>query len=56
MPSLKTGTINVDVPTVIKELRSGKITFKNDAGANLHQAVAKVSWSIKKLKIILKNI
>ncbi len=50
MPSLKTGTINVDVPTVIKELRSGKITFKNDAGANLHQAIAKISWDLAKIK------
>jgi len=50
MPSPKTGTIGIDVPKIIKELRSGKITFKNDAGANLHQAVAKVSWSIEKIK------
>jgi len=50
MPSPKTGTINVDVPALIKELRSGKITFKNDAGANLHQAVAKVSWTTEKIQ------
>lgn len=50
MPSPKTGTINIDVPLVIKELRSGKVTFRNDAGANLHQAVAKVSWDLEKIK------
>jgi len=50
MPSPKTGTISTDVPKVIEELRSGKITFKNDAGANLHQAVAKVSWATEKIK------
>jgi len=50
MPSPKTGTIGVDVPKIIKELRSGKITFKNDAGANLHQAVAKISWDLEKIK------
>ena len=50
MPSLKTGTISTDVSKVIKELRLGKIIFKNDAGANLHQAVAKVSWATEKIK------
>jgi len=50
MPSPKTGTIGVDVFTIIKELRGGKITFKNDAGANLHQAVAKISWDLEKIK------
>jgi len=50
MPSPKTGTIGVDVPAIIKELRGGKITFKNDAGANLHQSVAKISWDEEKIK------
>lgn len=50
MPSPKTGTISTDVPAVIKELRSGKVTFKNDAGANIHQAVAKISWDKEKIK------
>ncbi len=50
MPSPKTGTISTDVPAVIKELRLGKVTFKNDAGANVHQAVGKTSWPIEKIK------
>ncbi|MCF7907052.1 50S ribosomal protein L1 [Patescibacteria group bacterium] len=50
MPSPKTETIGEDIEDIIKSLRSGKIAFKNDAGANLHQALAKVSWDQKKIK------
>ena len=55
MPSPKAGTIGLDVPGIIKELRRGKITFKNDAGANLHQAVAKISWDLGKIKENIKE-
>jgi len=50
MPSPKTETIGENVEDIIKSLRSGKIAFKNDAGANLHQALAKVSWDQEKIK------
>ena len=55
MPSPKTGTIGDDVPGIIKELRKGKVAFRNDAGANLHQAVAKISWSLEKIKDNIKE-
>jgi large subunit ribosomal protein L1 len=50
MPSPKTETIGENIEDIIKSLRSGKIAFKNDAGANLHQALAKVSWDQERIK------
>ena len=50
MPSPKSETISTDVKKTIKELRKGKITFKNDAGGNLHICIGKVSWKSEKIK------
>lgn len=50
MPSPKTETIGENIEEIIQGLRAGKIAFKNDAGANLHQALAKVSWDKEKIK------
>jgi len=50
MPSPKTGTVTADIKKAITDLAKGKITFKNDAGGNIHQAVGKVSWKKEKIK------
>jgi large subunit ribosomal protein L1 len=50
MPSPKTETIGENIEEIIQSLRAGKIAFKNDAGANLHQALAKVSWDNEKIQ------
>jgi len=50
MPNPKTGTVDKDVAKMIKELKSGKIAFKNDDGSNIHQAIGKVSFSAAALK------
>jgi len=50
MPSPKTGTVTTEIKKTIKELQKGKISFKNDAGANLHQPVGKISWTQDKIK------
>jgi len=49
MPSPKNETVTKDVAKVVKELKGGKITFKNDEGSNIHQMIGKVSWDDKKL-------
>ncbi len=49
MPSPKNETITTDLKKTIGELKKGKISFKNDDTANLHQTIAKVSWDDKKI-------
>lgn len=49
MPSPKNETITTDLAKTIAELKGGKITFKNDDGANLHQIIGKVSFAPEKL-------
>ncbi|MFH1537049.1 MAG: 50S ribosomal protein L1 [Patescibacteria group bacterium] len=49
MPNPKTGTIGPNVATIISELKKGKVTFKNDDSANVHQLVGKVSFDEKQL-------
>ncbi len=52
MPSTKNETVTSDIDKTIKELKGGKVNFKNDDTGNLHQAIGKISWSTEKL---LKN-
>ncbi|MGB0757236.1 MAG: 50S ribosomal protein L1 [Patescibacteria group bacterium] len=49
MPSPKAETVTPDVEKAVKELSQGKITFKNDATANVHVAVGKVSMGTEAL-------
>lgn len=50
MPNPKTGTVSPDVAKMVKELKGGKVAFKNDDTANIHQAIGKVSFDDAKLK------
>ena len=43
MPNPKTETVGTNVKKMIEELKKGKVTVKNDATANLHQGVGKIS-------------
>jgi len=45
MPSPKNETITTNLKKTIAELKKGKVSFKNDDTANLHQAIAKTSMS-----------
>ena len=49
MPNPKTGTIGPNIGNLISELKKGKITFKNDDSANIHQLIGKVSFEEKQL-------
>ncbi|MBU1167133.1 50S ribosomal protein L1 [Patescibacteria group bacterium] len=53
MPNPKNETVTPDPAKIIKELKAGKVSFRNDEGANLHQLVGKVSFGKDKL---LENI
>lgn len=49
MPSPKNETVAKDIKKTVEELKKGKVTFKNDDAANIHQLVGKVSFDDKKL-------
>ncbi|HCC23574.1 TPA: 50S ribosomal protein L1 [Candidatus Falkowbacteria bacterium] len=44
MPSPKNETITTNVKKTVEELKKGKIAFKNDDTANVHQVIGKVSF------------
>jgi large subunit ribosomal protein L1 len=50
MPNPKTETVGPNVKKMIEELKKGKVTFKNDDTANIHQSIGKVSFDEAKLK------
>lgn len=49
MPSPKSETVGKDVKAMVKAIKAGKISFKNDDSANLHLAIGKVSFGTEKL-------
>ncbi len=50
MPSPKTETVGPNLKKMVDELKKGKITFKNDDTANVHQTVGKVSFTEAQIK------
>ncbi len=49
MPNPKTETVGPNVKKMVEELKRGKVTLKNDATGNLHQAIGRVSLESKDL-------
>ncbi len=50
MPSPKSGTVTPDTAKAVKEFAAGKIEFRNDAGANVHASMGKMSFADEDLK------
>lgn len=50
LPNKKVGTVTFDVGRIVKELKQGRVSFKNDKGGILHALFGKVSFSKEKLK------
>lgn len=50
MPNPKSDTVGTNLKKMIADLKTGKVTFKNDDGGNVHQAVGKLSFGEEKLK------
>ena len=50
MPSPKTETVTDKIKETVEMLKKGKVSFKNDDGSNVHQAIGKVSFDENKLK------
>jgi large subunit ribosomal protein L1 len=53
MPNPKTDTVGTNVKKMIEELKKGKVTIKNDATANIHQAIGRASMETN---AILENL
>jgi len=49
MPSPKNNTVTDDVVNVVKNLKAGQISYRNDNSGNLHQIIGKASWDIEKI-------
>lgn len=44
MPTPKAGTVTTDIAKAIKEIKAGKIEFKNDKSGNINNLVGKLSF------------
>ncbi len=49
MPNPKLGTVTFDVARAVAELKSGKVEFRVDKGANVHVPIGKVSFGTERL-------
>ncbi|MBX5438092.1 MAG: 50S ribosomal protein L1 [Thermoflavifilum sp.] len=49
MPNPKTGTVTQDVAAAVKEVKSGKITFKVDKAGIIHASIGRVSFPPEKI-------
>lgn len=49
MPSPKNDTVTADPVKTVKELKRGKVSFKNDDTGNVHVTIGKVSFETEKL-------
>lgn len=49
MPSPKNETVTENIAQAVKDLKGGKVAFRNDDSGNIHQVVGRVSWDESKL-------
>lgn len=49
MPNPKSGTVTLDVKNAVKELKAGRVEYKNDAQGLIHVPVGKASFPENKL-------
>lgn len=49
MPSPKSETVTPNIKQAVEQVKKGRVTFKNDDTANLHQLIGKVSFTNEQL-------
>jgi large subunit ribosomal protein L1 len=49
MPSPKNETVTTNIAKAVGELKRGRVAYKNDDTANVHQIIGKVSFDSAKL-------
>ncbi len=50
LPNNKVGTVTFDVASIVKDLKQGRASFRNDKGGVLHASFGRVSFGIEKLQ------
>ena len=55
MPNPKAGTVTMDIAKTIEEIKKGKVEFRTDKQAQIHQIFGKASFSAEDLKENLKT-
>ncbi|MDR0915303.1 MAG: 50S ribosomal protein L1 [Endomicrobium sp.] len=60
MPNVKSGTITFDLSTTIKELKLGRIEYKNDSYGIIHIAIGKASFQdyqlVENVRYFIHNV
>lgn len=56
MPNPKAGTVTFEVGNTVKELKKGRVEYKNDSYGIIHCAVGKVSFDKEKLAENIKTL
>lgn len=60
MPNPKTGTVTFELERTIKELKAGRIEFKNDSYGIVHSPVGKISFDenkiVENIKVFIETI
>lgn len=56
MPSAKTGTVTFGVTDAIKEIKAGRVEFRVDKTAIIHNAVGKASFPVENLEANVKAL
>ncbi len=49
LPNKKVGTVTFDIANIVKDLKKGRVSFRNDKAGNLHVAFGKISFGPEKL-------
>lgn len=56
MPSPKAGTVTMDVERALKEVKAGRVEFKNDKQGGIHIGIAKRSFTADKISENAKQV
>ncbi|MFH1541244.1 MAG: 50S ribosomal protein L1 [Elusimicrobiota bacterium] len=56
MPNPKTGTVTFDIAKAIKEIKGGRVEFKNDQQGIVHSVIGKLSFDEDKLANNAKSV
>ena len=56
LPSNKVGTVSFDLAPIIKDLKRGRVYFRNDKGGGLHALIGKKSFGAEKLEETLRSL
>ncbi len=56
MPNPKSGTVTFEIGTAVKELKKGRVEYKNDSFGIIHVPVGKVSFDKEKLVDNIKTL